>query len=429
MRIVHFSEYDINGGAARAAWRVHDSLRHAGVDSSMFVSVREGYDPRVEQFVPSAGVTGRLNRMFQRDRLRRELEAASRKGPAGFDGFRDDRTEFGSEVARAASDADIYHLHQITDFVDYRACLPVLARRAPLVWTLHEMTPLTGGCHYSYDCSNFTGECGVCPQLGGSNTRDFSHAVWLRKKVAFDAIAGDRLHIVGPSKWIAAEAARSSLLKRFPVSVIPYGLDTDLYRPIPEARKLLEAFGVAPSMRVVLFVADWTSVRRKGFELLDSALGALGHSPNTALVSLGRGDAPKLQSQLTHVHLGSLTNDRMLAAVYSMADLFVIPSLQDNLPNAVLEAMACGSAVVGFRIGGIPDMVREGVNGLLASAGDVNGLASAIQTLLADDRRRLDMGKASRDIAEREYSRRLQGERYEDLYRRLVPSYGVRKPA
>ena len=421
MRVVHLSSYDINGGAARAAWRVHDSLRLVGVDSSMFVSIREGYDPQVEQYVPSPGPVVRLNRIVRRDLLRRELQSASRERPSGFDDFRDDRTIFGSEVAHSAPDADVYHLHQITDFVDYRACLPLLARRAPIVWTLHEMTPLTGGCHYAYDCTNFTGECGDCPQLGRSKRRDFSHSVWRRKEAVFASIPRERIHVVGPSKWIAAEAARSSLLGRFPVSIIPYGLDTDLYRPMPEARRLLEGFGVDPSMRVVLFVADWTSVRRKGFELLDSALGALCNSPQTTLISLGRGDAPKLQSKLKHIHLGSLTDDRMIAAVYSMADVFVIPSLQDNLPNAVLEAMACGSAVVGFRIGGIPDMVRDGVNGLLAPPGDVKGLATAIQSLLGDDQRRVQMGKAARAIAEQEYSRRLQGERYVDVYRSLKP--------
>ena len=420
MRVVHFSEFDINGGAARAAWRVHDSLRSADVDSSMVVSVRGGFDPRVEQFVPRAGLGGRLTRVLRRDLFELELKIASQNRPSGFDGFRDDRTVYGSEVAAAAPHADIYHLHQITDFVDYRACLPRLAQRAPIVWTLHEMTPFTGGCHYAYDCSHFTGGCGTCPQLGRSKMRDFSHAVWRRKQSAFAAIPSERLHVVGPSKWMAAEAARSSLLGRFAVSVIPYGLDTDLYRRIPEARRLLDAFGVSPSMRVVLFVADWTSVRRKGVDLLDSALGLLGDAPNTALVSLGRGDSPRLKSKLTHIHLGSLTDDRMLAAVYSMADVFVIPSVQDNLPNTVLEAMACGCAVSGFRVGGIPDMVRDGVNGLLASPGDVNGLASAIRALLADDNRRIGMGKASREIAEREYSRKLQGERYADLYRTLA---------
>jgi glycosyltransferase involved in cell wall biosynthesis len=424
MRVVHLSSYDINGGAARAAWRVHDSLRLVGAHSSMFVSMREGFDPQVEQYVPSTGPVARLRRIVRRDLLRRDLQAASRDRPAGFDDFRDDRTIFGADVALAAPDADIYNLHQITDFVDFRACLPQLAMRAPIVWTLHEMTPLTGGCHYAYDCSNFTGECGECPQLGRSNTRDFSHMVWRRKHEVFATIPRGRLHVVGPSQWIAGEAARSSLLGRFPVSIIPYGIDTDVYRPTHEARRLLDAFGVDPNVRVVLFVADWTNVKRKGFELLDSALGALCQSSNTALISLGRGSAPTLKTKLTHIHLGSVTDDRMIAALYSMADIFVIPSLQDNLPNVVLEAMACESAVVGFRIGGIPDMVRDGVNGLLAAPGDVNGLAAAIETLLRDDQRRAEMGKAGRAIAVREYSRKLQGERYVDLYRSLIEANG-----
>jgi glycosyltransferase involved in cell wall biosynthesis len=420
MRVVHISESDQNGGAARAAWRVHDSLRLSGIESSMFVAGRESHDPDVHQYVPSGAVSARLKRMWRRDQLRRAVESASRRRPAGFDSFRDDRTPFGADVARAVPPADVYHFHQITEFVDYRACLTALARQAPIVWTLHEMTPFTGGCHYAYDCSNYTDQCGACPQLGGNDAGDLSRAVWRRKSEAFATIPRERLHVVGPSTWMATSAARSSLLRRFPVSVIPYGLDTDLYRPMPEARRLLDTFGADPSMRVVLFVADWTSVRRKGFDLLDSALGELGPSSNAALISLGRGDTPKLTSKRPHFHLGSVTDDRMLAAVYSMADVFVIPSLQDNLPNTVLEAMACGCAVVGFRIGGIPDMVREGVNGLLAEAGDVRGLSGAIQTLLADDRLRSSMGKASRDIAEREYRRPLQGERYSDLYRTLL---------
>jgi glycosyltransferase involved in cell wall biosynthesis len=422
MRVVHLSSYDINGGAARAAWRVHDSLRLVGAGSSMFVSMREGFDPAVEQYVPSTGPSARLGRIVRRHLLRRDLQAASRDRPAGFDDFRDDRTIFGSDVAQAVPDADIYNLHQVTNFVDFRACLPLLARRAPIVWTLHEMTPFTGGCHYVYGCTNFTGTCGDCPQLGRSNTRDFSHLVWRRKHEAFATIPRGRLHVVGPSKWIAGEATRSSLLGKFPVSIIPYGLDTDVYRPMHEARRLLDAFGVGPGARVVLFVADWTHVRRKGFDLLDSALGELCHSSNTVLISLGRGNAPTLKSKLTNLHLGSFTDDRMIAAIYSMADVFVIPSLQDNLPNVVLEAMACESAIVGFRIGGIPEMVRDGVNGLLAAPGDVNGLAAAIDALLRDDQRRIGMAKAGRAIAEREYSRKLQGERYVDLYRSLIES-------
>jgi glycosyltransferase involved in cell wall biosynthesis len=420
MRVVHLSWYDLNGGAARAAWRVHESLRLVNTESSMFVGLRESQDPTVKQHIPGRGPIARLKRIFRRDLLEWQLGRSSRGRPTGFEDFRDDRTISSSETGLSAPDADIYHLHQITDFVDYRASLLRLASRAPIVWTLHEMTPFTGGCHYAYECEGFTRSCGDCPQLGSNHPQDLSHAVWKRKRSVYQQIAPTRIHVVGASRWIAAEAQRSSLLQRFPVSVIPYGLDTDVFKPMPEARRLLEGFGLKPSTRVIAFVSDWTKNRRKGFDLLDAALSALPPGPETALVSLGRGDAPKLQSKLPHVHLGSLSEDRMIAAVYSMADLFVIPSLQDNLPNTVLEAMACGAAVVGFCVGGIPDMVRHGENGLLVPPRDVPSLAAAMHTLLADDTRRACMGKAGREIVEREFSRQLQGERYVSLYQSLL---------
>ena len=227
------------------------------------------------------------------------------------------------------------------------------------------------------------------------------------------------MHVVGASHWIAEGARRSALLSGYPISVIPYGLDTDVFRPMPGARRMLDAFGVPPSARIVLFVADHTTIPRKGFDLLDAALNSLQHK-DTALVSLGRGESPVLRTRLPHVHLGALTEDRLIAAVYSLADVFVVPSLQDNLPNTVLEAMACGTPVVGFRVGGIPEMVREGTSGRLVSPGDVGGLASAIDSLLADDRQRACMSLAARQIAEREYTYSRQSERYLRVYGSLM---------
>jgi glycosyltransferase involved in cell wall biosynthesis len=294
-------------------------------------------------------------------------------------------------------------------------------QRAPLVWTLHEMTAMTGGCPYAYDCPGFTRACGSCPQLGSSDPDDFSHQIWRRKKSIYARLGSRRLHIVAPSRWMADEARRSSLLGGFPVSVIPYGLDLETFRPRAEAKRLLEVVGLDAASRVILFLADYTANRRKGFALLDEALANIGDARGVALVSLGR-DAPRLRSNLPHAHLGNISDDRLISAVYSMADVFVIPSLQDNLPNTVLESMACGTPVVGFRVGGVPDMVRDGENGILVAPADVAGLASAIASILRDDARRAQMGAAARTIAEKEYTLTLQAERYLTLYRSLTSS-------
>ena len=415
MKIVHLSWTDITGGAARAAWRVHRSIIGTGVRSSMIVGRQSSRDPDITQYVPTRGRVSRLVRRLRRLSIDREMAGQ----PHDLIDFWGDRTIFGSELGNVAPDVDLYHLHQITQFLDYSA-IPLLAARAPIVWTLHEMTAFTGGCSYAYECDGFTRECGGCPQLGSANHNDWSHAVWTRKQRAYAGIAPSRIHVVGASQWIASEARRSALFGRFPVSVIPYGLDTEVFRPMPGARRLLDAFGVPSSARVVLFIADDPNIPRKGFQLLDTALGTLGNTTEIALVSVGQGAAPKLRSGLRHIHLGALTEDRMIAAAYSMADVFVIPSLQDNLPNTVLEAIACGTPVVGFRVGGIPEMVREGENGLLVPPGDVAGLAHAIERLLADEPRRSCMSVSARRIAEREYAYGVQAERYLGLYRSFL---------
>lgn len=418
MNVVHLSWTDISGGAARAAWRVHRSLSLAGVRSSMVVGSRHGQSSDVTEFRPRRTLRQRLTHRVRLATLRSDRDKANRTRPEGFEPFADDRTVHGAEIGIQLPPADIYHLHQITGFVDY-AALPRLATRAPIVWTLHEMSPFTGGCPYSYDCDGFTRRCGTCPQLGSSAQSDLSDKVWARKQAVYRRIDAARMHVVGASQWIAGEARRSGLMSRYPISVIPYGVDTDVFRPMPEARRLLDAFGIRPSARVVLFVADHTKIPRKGFDLLDAALGSLRHT-DTALVSLGRGESPVLKARLPHVHLGAVTEDRLIAAIYSLADVFVVPSLQDNLPNTVLEAMACGTPVVAFRVGGIPEMVREGSSGRLASPGDVAGLACALDSLLADERQRACMGLAARQIVEREYTYARQGESYLRVYDSLT---------
>jgi glycosyltransferase involved in cell wall biosynthesis len=200
--------------------------------------------------------------------------------------------------------------------------------------------------------------------------------------------------------------------------VIPYGLDTSAFRP-RETEGLRQTLGIPADHRIVLFVAQSTHNRRKGFDLLVEALGALAHE-KVALVSIGS-RAPDLEVAGLHVHLGSLSSDLLLSVFYALADVFVVPSRQDNLPNTVLEAMACGTPVVGFDAGGIPDMVRPGETGWLAEADNPRALRDAIDEALRSDAERERRGQRSRAVVEAEYALDLQARRYHDLYRTLVP--------
>ena len=412
------STKDIRGGAARAAYRLHCGLCGQGYDSSMFVAHCDSDDPSVTSYVPPMDFPSGLRRVLRRGLIWRDFRRYESSRPSCHDAFTDSRSEYGVALLKQLPSCDLINLHWIAGFVDYRSFFARVPSHIPIVWTLHDMNPFTGGCHYDEDCGRFVEGCGGCPQLGSNDLRDLSRQIWRRKRNIFQQIEPDTLHIVTPSLWLTEEAKRSSLLGRFPISVIPYGLDTDIFSPQDPsiARAVLE---VPQSARVVLFVADSADNWRKGFVLLSEALSELTELPNLFLISLGGGKLA-LNSHIDHLHLGHTDNDRLLSFAYSAADVFVISSLQDNFPNTVLEALACGTPVVGFSVGGIPEMVRSRVTGLLAPPGDEHALAGDIASLLENDELRTEMSANCRRVAIEEYSLEIQANRYIKLYETLI---------
>ena len=417
MRVTHLSTVDVVGGAARAAYRLHAGLRERGIDSHMFVADKRGDDRFVECCRPRSWLQTACFRLRRRW-IYRQMHHDLRNRPAWVESFSSDQTPYNRLVPRQIGRPDVFHLHWVAKFVDYRGALPALACRAPLVWTLHDMNPLTGGCHYDAECGRFNAGCGACPQLGSSRPDDTSARIWRRKQSLFSQIPPHRLHIVTLCHWMERLVRNSPLLGRFDSSVIPNGLDTDLFTPTDRATARGE-LGLPSDTMVVLFVADSTANARKGFPLLLQALKLLGDRRDLHLVSVGR-DPPVIETNLPHSHLGLIDDEARLAKVYGAADVFVIPSLQDNLPNTVVEAMACGTPVAGFDAGGIPDMVRPGVTGALAPTGDVAALAAAIRGLLENDVLRRELGGNARRVAVAEYSFALQASRFTALYERLM---------
>jgi len=420
MKIVHISSSDFRGGAARAAYRLHQGLRALGQNSSMFVANRETADPHVMAFQPITSLPGRLLRMLRREYLRRTFERQSAKRSPEAEVFTDDRNEYGAEVTDQLPPGDILHLHWVAGLAHYKLFFPVATRRAPVVWTLHDMNPFTGGCHYDEGCGRYRNRCGACPQLESSKETDFSTGVWARKQAAYRSIRPGRLHLVAPSRWLAAAAKRSALFSQLPISVIPNGLDVEALAP-RDRRFARQVLGLPPDKRIILCVADWLDNRRKGVKFLVQALVTLKDHGDLLVVTIGRGtgltDVP-----LPHASLGYVHDERLLSLAYSAADVFVCPTLQDNLPNTILESLACGVPVVGFNVGGVPDMVRDGETGLLVEARDAEGLGKAIAELLGNPERRRVMSENCRRIAVEEYSLVIQARRYVELYERVLAS-------
>jgi glycosyltransferase involved in cell wall biosynthesis len=418
MRILHLSTHDVTGGAARAAYRLHAGLREIGHESRMLVLGRAGEDPTVLPFRPELGPASRLRRSLRR----RSISAAQRPyrdtRPAGFEQFSDDRTEFGRELPEQLPACEVINLHWVAGFLDHSAFFARLPPQVPLVWTLHDMNAFTGGCHYDDRCGRFAGSCGACPQLGSDRERDLSREVWHRKQRSLARLPPHRLQVVADSHWLAEEARRSSLLGRFPIRVVHYGLDTEVFAPRPKAAARA-ALGIPAGAAVLLFVADSVDNRRKGFPVLLRALQGMGDRRDLFVVTIGRG-TPSLPGFIPHLHIASVGDDRLLSLVYSAADLFVIPSLQEAYGQTALEALACETAVVGFDTGGIPDIVKRGVTGSLAPVGDAEALREAIASLLDAPEARAAMARGGRRMVLREHTLAAQARRYESIYRELI---------
>ncbi len=419
LRILQVSAFDASGGAARSAYRLHQGLNDRGHECRMLVARRDTSAPTVRTQTAPPDLASRMRRRVRRFIIKRDAAAYRDTRPNWPEKFTDDRSWHDWERDPGLTGFDVINLQWVSGLVDYRRFFSAVPEGVPVVWTLRDMNTFTGGCHYDAGCDRFTERCGACPQLGSHDDGDLSRSVWNRKEALFSTLGRERLHIVTPSAWMAGEVGRSSLLgERFAVSVIPNGVNTDEFAPRDRAAARA-ALGIPPASEVVLFVAYSVAPRRKGFSLLVDALRELSDRSNLFAVSVGAG-TPDVDIPVPALHLGKITQNRLLSLAYSAADLYVIPSLQDNLPSTVLESMACGTPVVGFDVGGVPEMVRPGVTGALAPVGDVASLASSISGLLADTAERKTMAERCRRVALDEFGMDTYVSGCEALYEKLV---------
>ena len=404
---------DSRGGAARAAYRLHCSLRSIGIDSSMLVQVKHGDDPTVVG--PGTNFGRLVNPLRPVLDLLPILAYPKRTKSTFYPGWLPDRSR------RRVKDIapDLVHLHWITGgFVNVGA---LRKYRLPLVWTLHDMWAFTGGCHYDDACGRFLSGCGSCPVLGSQSSYDLSSLNFRRKARAYRDLP---LTIVTPSRWLGERARKSRLLAGFPVSVIPNAIDTDCFRPLPKdaARDLL---GLPKGRRLILFgAAHGGDEPRKGFSHLQSALRVLadGGAAMRFMAVIFGASRPKEPPNpgVECIYVGNLKDDVSLAALYAAADVFVAPSIQENLSNTVMEALACGTSCVAFDIGGMPDLIEHRRNGYLARPFDAADLAEGMRWILDNDQRRQELSLRARQKVIEEFAMPVVARRHLELYRRVL---------
>lgn len=316
--------------------------------------------------------------------------------------------------------ADVIHTHVIhSDYFNYLA-IPKLTAHTPMVMTLHDMWAFTGHCAYSYDCDRWQTGCGQCPYPDSYPPiqRDNTRLEWRLKRWAYNHA---RLAIVAPSRWLQTQA-QTSLLGVRAIHHIPNGLDVQAYAPINPILAR-QALGLPVDHHIVMSCAESLTDSRKGMDLLIQSLHRLPDDlkAKTTLLLMGKSSETMQRAiALPTVFLGFVASDRLKALAYSAADLFAFPTRADNLPIVLQESMACGTPMVSFDVGGVPDLVRPGITGLLAPAEDVDAFTAQVVTLLTQPDLRHSLAAQCRDVAVAEYALDLQAQRYKALYESLL---------
>lgn len=408
MKVFQLSYSDINGGAARAAYRIHHALRASGVESTLLANIARAGDWTVQ--APTCKATKAWARVRPHlGGLPTYLLHTSNPiihSPSILPS--------GRAHALNTSDADVLHLHWVQDEMISIADIGRLNK--PVVWTLHDMWAFCGAEHYTEEFRWREGYLrGNRPSY--ESGFDLNRWTWERKRKHWKR----PMHIVTPSRWMADCVRESALMKDWPVTVVPNALDTERWQPLEKklARQLL---GLPTDMPLLLFGAmGGGNDPRKGFDLLLQALSHLrGEIPGLNLVVFGQ-LAPRHPPDLGFpIHYtGHLHDDLSLRALYSAADTLVIPSRQDNLPNTGVEALACGTPVVAFDVCGLPDIVKHKFTGYLAKPFEANDLAAGIKWLFSDSQRLATLMSNSRLDAINKFGIISVAAQYKTIYRDL----------
>ncbi len=400
---------DIQGGAGKAAYRLHNSLVNNGINSKMIVALKKTNDisvigPTSKIQKVKALVYPYIDRFFLKKYNNKSLFSTNWVPLSGIV----------NEINRI--NPDIVHLHWINNGLVSISDLKKI--NAPIVWSLHDMWAFTGGCHYSDKCVRFKDSCGKCPILDSNELNDLSFKIFKEKQKLF-SLKKD-ITIVSLSKWLFELSKNSQLLKFNNHINLPNPIDTNIFKP-HEKKYSRSVWNLSENKKYILFGAmGATSDPRKGFKELKEALSKLKNPENIELLVFGsaKPHKPSDLGLVTH-YLGSLSDDISLVTLYNSADLMVVPSLQENLSNAIMESLACGTPVVGFNIGGNSDLIDHKKNGYLAYPQDSNDLLKGIEWVLNNkEYDQLSLNSRSKVLVE--FDSKIVSKNYIDLYKDIL---------
>lgn len=410
MKVLLINTSDLTGGAAIACHRLLEAHLSNQVDVQLLVQDKtKSTNKKILQY-KSKWPIKQVN--LYAEKFIFLPKEASKENRFAFS-----TAQFGEKIHthNAVKEADIIHLHWINHgYLSLSSLQQLAALNKPIVWTLHDMWAFTGGCHYSDACTNYQKACGNCYYIKNNHPHDLSNQIWSKKMKIYQ---NENFHFVTCSRWLQSIAQSSSLLSSCSVDSIPNPIDNTLYKPFSNFN---------PDKYTILFQAMNLADTRKGLQYFLESLGHIkNHFPKLAkrikLLVFGKSKGIDLNSLGFEVeNLGLLKQQEDIIKAYQQADVFVIPSLQDNLPNTVMESLACGVPVVAFNTGGIPEMVEHEYNGYITEQKNSIGLAAGIKWILEDVNRYEQLSKNARNKVMDTYTYTEISARYLSLYEKLL---------
>lgn len=416
MKVVTLSTKDSFGGAARVAFRLHEEINKLGIDNMLLVNNKRSNSSTVRL---ASDFHDHLNR-FERKMMMLGLKYKEQRRRRNWAKYPRMQNKILSDIAlsllKNALDKipfDLIHLHWVGEsYVDFTEFGSV---KDPIIWTLHDCFSFTALCSYFEDCDKYKTHCGACPQLGSTKEKDFSYKVFDMKRQRYSSL---NFVIVTPSRWLAKAASESVLLRKYPVRVIPNGLDTEVFRPKDkmEAKKSLS---LQQGKKTILFGGiSAMGDPRKGGHLLKEALKLLAETElkdQLELLIFGAEQKNEDNLEFPAKYLGYIPDEDQLCEAYNAADVMIVPSTYENLPNTILESLSCGTPVVAFNIGGNPDMIDHTINGYLADPYDIADLAEGVRFCLNNNKAN-QLGVNARNKV-------LENFRIEDIAKRYIELY------
>ena len=404
--ITHFGSH-LGGGANRAGMRLHDALRRQGSESAFYYGTGSPPDESYKPIFQNKSFFWRNAAALATSwRSRQEAPGGFVTSPSWI------RKTPIQEIGYLPS---IVNLHWVARWLDLPSFLKSLPSGTPVVWTLHDFIPVTGGCHYPGTCDGFANQCGNCPQQKLPRSGDATHRFFKLKEELYQ---NSNIHFVGNSSWTTAQAQRSGLMNQAKsITTINYGLNTTDYSPIDKVLAK-RALGIPDKKFIIGFSCLDFKERRKGAEILMNALKSFP-AQDIALVVLGAGSWPK--TDVETIALGSLGTPRLQSLFYSALDVFAMPSTVETFGLVAMEAMACETPVVAYAAGGLTDVVVDQETGFLEKEiGSLDGLTQMLQWMWTHPTERLAMGKAGRERVVSQLSDTLMAQRYLNLYEHIL---------